>query len=70
MEIVTRNRSEFDINTLMGVQRNILVQCPVHGQKYIGVMGHHIDPPFPHAGAKVGGRRQNKAGRNRKPSTH
>ena len=65
-EIFSKNVQPFDISNLGAVARNILVLCPVHGQKIIQKFGHHIDEPGPFKGAKVGGGWQTKRGR-RKP---
>ncbi len=65
-EIFSKNVEPIDISTLQGVARNIVVRCPIHGEKIIQVFGHHIDTPGPFRGAKVGGRWQTKPGRQKK----
>jgi hypothetical protein len=30
----------------LGVQRNIYVECPIHGVKWFGQMGHHVSVKF------------------------
>ncbi len=62
-EIVTKNVGRnIDISTLMAVQTTLLIDCPVHGKKYVvNPRRHHIDTPGPFQGAKVGGGRQTDA---------
>jgi hypothetical protein len=59
-ETLTENKPQIDISTLKAVQRDILVRCPVHGQKVVTKQGHHVDSLGPLQGAKVGGGWQKK----------
>lgn len=52
-ELFGPNLDPPDYTRLLGVQRNILVECPEHGRRFIIQQGHHISTPGPFKGITI-----------------